>query len=172
MVKFHIDWNKKENKRMFEGKSLVFHCHHYNCYLQRTLEDAKMVDGKGIQINTARDVAFEHFTRVFRDHLELKNPRQKFAFASKFFQLTGFGLIDFSKVNSEGGTVKCPVSHYAKGWLAKWGKRKTPMCYFNVGWIAGVIAAVYCKERFSYEVKETRCEAVRGKGCTFEVEVI
>ncbi len=169
MEKLNISWNKKTNQRLVEGKSLVFHCHHYNCFLQRTLEDAKIVDGKGIQIESAREVAFEQFTKAFEDHQKLKTAKQKLKFASNFFQIAGFGLIDFSKTNTEGGTVTCPVSHYAKGWVAKWGKRKTPMCYFNTGWIAGVMAAAYNKELYDYDVRETKCEAVKGKGCKFEV---
>jgi len=171
MVEFNIDWKKAENKRLVEGKSLVFHCHHYNCYLQRTIEDAQSIDGKGIQVNTAREVAHEHFTKAFSNHPELNTPQKKFGFASTFFQIAGFGKVDFANMKEDGGIVKCPSSHYARGWVAKWGKRKTPACHFNAGWIAGVAAAVFNKDRYSYDVEEIECEAVKGKGCAYRVGV-
>ncbi len=171
MADLLIDWKKAENVRLVEGKPLVFHCHHYNCHLQKTIEDSRIVDGKGIQLTAAREVAFEHFTKAFANHSELKEPKERLAFAENFFRLAGFGLVDFSKVSKNGGFVTCPSSHYAKGWVVKWGKRKTPMCFFNAGWIAGVLAAAYDGQRFTYDVQETMCEAVTGKGCTFQVGV-
>ncbi len=172
MGDYNIEWNKKTNTRLVEGKQLVFHCHHYNCHLQKTIEDAKMIDGKGIQTNTAREVAYEHFIKAFTSHPELNTPKMRLAFAAKLFQIQGFGIVNFGKTTENGGIVKCPVSHYAKGWITKWGKRKTPTCHFNTGWIAGVLAAAYNKQRYHFEVTETQCEAVKGKGCSFKVEVI
>jgi predicted hydrocarbon binding protein len=45
------------------------------------------------------------------------------------------------------------------------------MCFFNTGWIAGVFEAVYDKQRYYFDVAETSCEAVKGKGCKYNVEV-
>jgi hypothetical protein len=171
MAELQVVWNKNENVRLVEGESLVFHCHHYNCILQKTIEDAKVIDGKGIQVNTAREVAYRQFTKAFKDHTDLKTPAQRLAFAATLFQVAGFGKVDFKGAKATGGIVKTPTSHYAKGWIAKWGKRDTPMCHFNAGWIAGAVAAAFDKERYYFDVKETACEAVKGKGCSYALEV-
>jgi predicted hydrocarbon binding protein len=171
MTKFNVDWNKQQNIRLVEKSSLVFHCHHYNCHLQKTIEDAQIVDGKGIQINVAREVAFNQFSKAYSLHPELKTTKQKLDFAAELFQVQGFGKVVFTKIDETGGVVKVPVSHYAKGWVTKWGKRFTPVCLFNTGWIAGVLAAVYDKQRYHYEVTETDCIAVTSKECVYTVGV-
>ena len=171
MANLNIDWNKETNTRIVEGKSLVFHCHHYNCFLQKTIEGPEDVDGKSILTDAARGTAYEHFTTAFSNHADLATPEQKLGFASEFFRIAGFGLVDFSNAGEEGGVVKCPTSHYARGWLSKWGARKTPCCYFNTGWIEGVMAASYRKGKDHYKAEETRCEAVDGKGCEYKVKV-
>lgn len=169
MQEISIQWDKARNERYIEGVPHVFHCHHYNVYLQKTLEDAKIVDGKGIQKNAAQEVAFEQFSKAFSERDDLKDTAERLKFAEQLFKMLGFGTIDFSEI--ESGKVTCPVSHYAKGWMSKWGNRSRPVDYFVAGWLGGLLSAVYEKPRFHYEVTETQCQAVDGDVCIFKVEV-
>jgi len=175
MAELNIQWDKNNNVRIVEGKSLVFHCHHYNCFLQKSIEGPKTINGKEILTDEALKTSYEHFTKAFSDHKELKAPKERLMFASMFFQVAGFGIVRFNSaftgVSEKGGKVFCSVSHYAKGWVSKFGKRDTPCCHFNTGWISGALAAAFDKERYYYITKETKCEAVSGKGCTYLVEV-
>lgn len=171
-MNFSVKWNRLDNERSIEEKPVVYHCHHYNIALQKTIEDTRAVDGITILKNSAREVAYEQFKQAFMNHSELTSESEKFNFASQYFKMAGFGLIDFSKVNEQGGIVHCPTSHYAKGYLAKFNRREKPVCHFVAGWIAGVIAAVYFNDLYIYDVAETQCQAVTGNpGCTFKVEL-
>lgn len=171
MSDFNVEWVKNKNTRLVEGVPLVFHCHHYNCHLQKTIDDAKIVDGIAIQIDGAREVVYDQMKSAFSKHSELDTPKKKLEFAAELFKLQGFGIINFAKVSEKGGVVKCPVSHYAKGWTSKWGKREKPLCYFNTGFVAGTLAAVYGKPRYYFDVEETACLAVKDKYCEYTVQV-
>ena len=172
MTDLNINWKKEENVRNVEGKSLVFHCHHYNCFLQKTIEGPQSVKGKEILTDVAREVGFEQMSKAFNDHTELKTPEEKLGFATEFFKIAGFGIIDFSKIHAKGGVVTTPTSHYSRGWLSKWGTRATPGCHFNTGWMAGVLAAAYKKDMNHYNSIETKCESMTGNsGCEYRIEV-
>jgi predicted hydrocarbon binding protein len=154
------------------GHVMVFHCHNYNVVLQRTIEDPAYIDGKALLVNAAEEVTFVQFRDYFEHLPKMSSPSQRLEIAERLFRECGFGLIGFDRVDQDGGIVVAPVSHYAVGWKAKFGERKTPGCFFVCGFIAGAMEAAYNAGIGSYDVTELRCVAAGDDEDRFQVKRI
>jgi hypothetical protein len=152
------------------GERLVFHCHHYNLTLQRTVDDALGADAALIQ----QAAATESAERMLQGLLEGQdgNLRSRIDRAADIFGALGFGKADGTRLGAEGGTVVLATSHYAVGYEAKFGKARSPVCYFAVGyWVAAL--ALAAKLPTSRLVgREARCGAVQGGACEVRIEVL
>lgn len=139
------------------GEPHVFHCHHYNCFLQKTIADqAALVDVKPLLSNAATEVALA----------ELKGLKADAATAQALFQQLGFGLLDLSKVSAQGGAATVSGSHYGLGWLSKFGKAAEPVCFFAAGFVEAAARQLYGT---AFTVKETACIASGANACRFEL---
>lgn len=152
------------------GRRLVFHCHHYNVYLQRTIED-----GLGERAAWLLSAAASESARAAFEELEREqpagSPRALIERAGEIFATQGFGRADVSGLGPHGGRIELVPSHYALGWVAKWGRRETPCCHFAVGFFAAAVAVAggHASERIrAYEV---RCAAAGAESCSLVVEV-
>jgi hypothetical protein len=151
------------------GEPLVFHCHHYNTYLQRTIQDAESVDSTAVLIGAAAEVAYSQLTKAFADE-GLADPEARKALAVEIYSWAGFGTFDLSAVGPEGGSVETPNSHYAMAWKVKWGKASDPVCHFASGWLAGATAAIYDTPNGSYVVTHEACAATEtSETCAFTI---
>lgn len=137
------------------GEPHVFHCHHYNCFLQKSIADqAVLVDHQRLLTDAATETVFAELGAI--------GP----ALAEELFQHLGFGLLDASELSATGGVVTVKASHYALGWLSKFGQARAPVCFF----VAGFVEAL-ARRRFgaNYQVTETTCVANGASACRFEV---
>lgn len=140
------------------GEPHVFHCHHYNCFLQKTITDqASLVDTSRILTEAAAETVFSQLTSL----------NATSATATTLFSQLGFGVLGLDKVSAVGGTAEVRASHYAQGWLSKFGSASAPVCFFAAGFIE---AAARKLHGGPFTVKETSCVAAGGKTCTFEVK--
>ncbi len=140
------------------GEPHVFHCHHYNCFLQQSImKQAALFDVKRLLTDAATEVVFA----------ELSALNASPATTEELFRQLGFGLLDAQGLTATGGHASVKASHYALGWLSKFGQAAEPVCYF----VAGFIEAA-ARQRFGkgFEVKETACVANGAARCTFEVK--
>jgi hypothetical protein len=140
-IELKPEFDRTNNAVTVAGAHMVIHCHHYNTHLLQTA------------------------------HPEVASVEDKLKVAIEMSKTFGFGLVDFSEVTEEGGTVWAPSSHFATGWMAKWGHRQTPGCYFTAGYVAGALEAAYGKPLGYYKVAEEECLAVGAPKCRFTVEV-
>lgn len=147
---------------VFGGEPHVFHCHHYNVFLQRTIEDLPDVDGAAIQAAAAEEVVFGQLKRTLAGDRALDD-------GAALFQELGFGVLDLTGLSAEGGEVKAPVSHYAQGWVSKFGQHKGPACHFVRGYLAALTAVAFDRPAGSYDVTETACAADGAAVCIFVV---
>ena len=53
-------------RRRIAGHDVIIHCHHYNARLQRTIEGARGIDGKGILVAAAGAMGMIWLTVVGR----------------------------------------------------------------------------------------------------------
>jgi len=151
-------------------RRLVFHCHHYNVYLQRTIEDGLKDRARGLLIAAGMEAA-----RAMLGGLEEKtpsgSPAASLARAAEVFRDHGFGRLDVSELSEGGGIAVLERSHYAVGWLAKWGQRQEPGCFYAVGFVGGAVAVAgkIAPERIT--AREVECLATGAASCRIVVEV-
>lgn len=154
----------------FGGRRIVFHCNHYNTFLQRTIEDGLGERAGDLLLRSGMEAS-----RLLLSGVEAESPSETplalLSRAAEIFSDQGFGKLDVSRLGVLGGEAIVRHSHYAVGWLGRWGKRKTPCCFYPAGYIGGAIAVAgkFAPERIS--VRETACLAAGAEQCTFVVEV-
>lgn len=138
------------------GEPHVFHCHHYNCFLQKSIaEQGALIDAAPLLTDAAAEVVLAELNALGTVD------------AQELFAHLGFGLLDASALSAEGGRAVVKGSHYALGWRSKFGSSSEPVCFFPAGFIEAV-----ARHRFkgAYKVKETACVASGASECRFEVE--
>lgn len=149
------------------GDPMIFHCHHYNTYLQRSIRDAGYIDSRPFLIGAAEEVAHAQLRTLFKS-TGIADAAERKALAQTVYRWAGFGTFDLSVLTAEGGTISTPHSHYALGWKSKWGTAPEPVSFFAAGWLAGALAAVHDLPQGSFAVEQTACPAAgSGEVSTF-----
>ena len=153
----------------FDGSLISLHCHHYNCGLLKTIEEISQVDGHALIVETAAEEFFANFKQLLSEELKGASPDRALQEASELYRFMGFGRLDLSRLTADGGSAHADSSYYVVAWLAKYGRRETPVCYFTSGFIAGILGAIFDVTPYTYEVKETQCIMLRQDRCEFLV---
>ncbi len=156
---------KSVEYQKFSNHDGVLHCHHYNCFLQRTIQDPGYIDPDPLLKKAAALVAMSHMNIFFANN-PAKNSALALEIGAALCKDRGFGILDLSGVNEKGGRVVSSMSHYGFGWLKKFGKSSNPVCHFLAGYIRGILSAAFQKE---FTVAETLCRAKGDGRCIFEV---
>ncbi len=162
-----------EHRRFVLGdEPMLFHCHHYNMYLQQSILDADYIDSRPFLIGAAAEVSYHQMSVLFSE-MKLSGPAERKKMAERIFKWAGFGAVDLSPLGEKGGKTSTRSSHYVIGWQAR---NETPsresICFFMSGWLAGTMAAVYNKPLGYFAVQETSCSATDlNEPCTFELSV-
>lgn len=160
-----IDNTSPTECRQAFGRHSVLHCHHYNCFLQRTIQDPEYIETLSLLKKSAAEIAYEHFSAL-QQEVSTQDWASLLSLAANLCKYRGFGILDFSKVNDSGGRVTSEMSHYGVGWLKKFGESDSPICHFLTGYIQGVLTSIFQKE---YSVSETLCYGKGNGKCIFEV---
>ena len=85
------------------GEPLVIHCHHYNCFLQRSIRDAEYIDSAPFLVGAAAEVAFAQLTELLSATQDI--PARK-ATVEALYRACGLGLIDLGRLTERGGEVR------------------------------------------------------------------
>lgn len=141
------------------GEPAIFHCHHYNCFLQRSILDAEDIESRPFLVGAAAEVAYAQLRELFAAR-ELSEPAARARLASEVFRWAGFGAIDLASLGAGGGLLETPYSHYSLGWKSKFGASGAPVAFFDAGWVAGALAAIHDLPLGSYAVEQTACVAM------------
>lgn len=159
------------NAFVANNEPMIFHCHHYNCFLQSSIENTKeYIDVYPILINSAQEVVFNQM-RNFFEGKDL-SFREKLNVAATHHKLNGFGTLNFDSITEEGGTVYSNSNHYAEGWVSKFGIRnpnEPGVSFFSTGFVAGVMDAIAGKLG-TYSATQTACTSKGDDTCAFEVK--
>ncbi|MBI4396340.1 MAG: hypothetical protein HY548_04535 [Elusimicrobia bacterium] len=151
------------------GEPMIFHCHHYNAFLQRTIRDADYIDTISILTGAGCEAAHSQLVKIFKEQ-GLREVDARKSFAQELYRWAGFGTLNFSSLTEKGGAVKTPNSHYSVAYSVKSWKSKEPVCFFSSGWLAGALAAIYDKPTGAYSVQHTKCIAMGNPECIFELK--
>lgn len=147
------------------GSRLVFHCHHYNVFLQRSLEDALGERAVRIQRNAACEAARTTLERVFAEAPD-ETLEAKLARAAATFGALGFGRADVSGLGALGGKVRISPSHYAVGWISKLGPAPRAVDHFATGFFRGALCAAAGLAPERVEAEQVACASMREGDAT------
>ena len=134
---FQVKVDADHRRCIVGGKPMVFHCHHYNVTLQRTLIDAAdYADFRPLLVGAAAAVAHAQLGPVFRES-GVASFAERARMASELYRWAGFGTFDLGALGADGGRVTTVNSHYAHGWKSRFGRSEAPVCFFASGFLAG-----------------------------------
>lgn len=140
------------------GEPHVFHCHHYNCFLQKTiLDQAALVPSRQVLTEAAAEVVAAELAALSADG----------ATVEALFRQLGFGLLHLDALTAKGGQAKVADGHYASGWVSKFGRASEPVCFFPAGFVEAATRHLFGG---AFVVTETACAAMGAPACTFEVK--
>lgn len=165
-----IAFNVERGMIELGGRRVVAHCNHYNVFLQRTIEDGlkerapRLLVAAGIEASRSLLSGIEKAAPA-------NSVKESLERAVRIFAEHGFGTFDIAKLGESGGVATMPRSHYAIGWLSRWGVRSTPGCYFPAGYLAGAVAVAAKVAPERVVATETQCHAAGAEICSFVVEV-
>lgn len=84
------------------GEAMIFHCHHYLCYLQRSILDADYIDSRLFLIGAAADSVYNQLQNL-TDGMSVDAKKRV---AEEIYKACGYGLIDLESLGEEGGRGK------------------------------------------------------------------
>lgn len=161
------------------GRRIVFHCHHYNLFLQQTVSDVLQDDAKAVEVAASTEATRGLLTALLSEPSQaaVQSFAERIDLASQLFRALGFGLADTTGLSPEGGNVALVTSHYALGWRLKQGKAAAPICHFATGFWIGALCAVLQVNPERILGTETSCGAQSGETafdnpCRIDLEVL
>lgn len=166
-----VSFAADQNILRLDGVMVSLHCHHYNCGLVKALEEMEAVNAREIIIRAATEEFYTNFRNYILNYLDNKTIREKMDAAAELYRFMGFGRLDLSGLNEFGGIAYADSSYYVTGWLAKYGRRKTPVCHLTCGFLSGILVAIFDQSVGKYVVEETNCMITGSYLCKFVVSV-
>lgn len=151
----------------FAGAPAVYHCHHFNLFLDQTIDDALGPKaGAELRFTAAREAAHDLIAGVCaREGADM--PVERIELASKIFAAMGHGKLSFA-ADARGGEVHGDHLHYGFAWREKYGhtvRRRTPADAFAAGYAAAAVEVAYDLPRESMGATEGECVALRAPRC-------
>jgi hypothetical protein len=150
---------------------VLYHCHHFNLFLEQTVDDALgAARGEALRIAAARDAAYCLLKRLV-EAAGAQTPPERLELAREVFAAMGQGRLDVD-ATATGGKAHGEYLHYGFSWLQKYGhtvRRKQPADAFAAGFAAAATEIAFDLERGSMGVAESACVARKEPRCEFEL---
>jgi hypothetical protein len=167
-VRIPTELRKQHGSFLSAGEPLVFHCHHYNVALQKTIEECLPDDCVPLLTDAATEVVAAQLAHILASNPQLQGFAARLQLAAELSRIQGFGLLQIEG-DASGGRAVALRSHYSHGWLIKHGPRSQPTCWFHAGYLAAAFSAAAGTPPGSFEAVEVECAAAHGKRCVFEI---
>lgn len=135
------------------GNTFVAHCHHYNCFLQKTLRSRSGIGMDEVLVNVSASLFFLTFMQAFESEWTLE---QRLAYADAFFRARGYGNPRVREVLTSD-TITATASHHSEGYKSKFGEQDEPQDFFLTGALKGALSAAFGAD---VEVEQERCMAM------------
>lgn len=150
---------------------VVFHCHHYNLFLDQTIDDALGAE-KGEELRTkAAQEAFYNLLKAVMEANNIRTPQDRFRMATELFAAMGQGKVQIL-ANSWGGQATTATPHYGFAWREKYRKkikRRHPADAVTAGFSAAAVEVAYDLPRGTLKAKEETCVALDHPQCSFQL---
>lgn len=171
-TKLRGEYLKDRNAYVVADEPIILHCHHYNIFLQASLEDAKeYIDILPVLVDSAQEVVYAQLHSFFTKE-EIQDVAERKSIAEDFFRFAGYGKIDMQQLTAEGGKAVALSDHYGIGWKLKFGERcKTEggVSYFTSGFLAGATEAIFELPHGIIDCEQLTCIAKGDSHSTFKV---
>lgn len=151
------------------GQPAVYHCHHFNLFLDQTIDDALGTErSRTLRMRSGRE--FSHLLlRSICGRANAETPPERLQIAISLFKSLGHGLLEIN-ATADGGTAQGSFLHYGFAWHEKYGARvprRTPADAFAAGYVAAAVEVAFGLPLGSIEGEETQCIATRAAHCEF-----
>ncbi len=155
-LKLNHRFDIKTNRQYLNDQLTVLHCHHYAIlFTQLGLDAKQLVDGTKILQESAEDTFFKVLTSYYKNN-NVMDIEDRISIAMQMFSAVGLGKMVKNSLDENGGEIEMPKAYLDEGWILKWGKNNEPVNYIGMGFVAGMVAAVFDKSIRSYKVTETQ----------------
>ena len=155
----------------YAGIPVVHHCHHFNLFLDQTIDDALGPhEGATLRFAAAREAA-STFLEALLFESDATTPSQRLEVAVRTFAAMGHGRLTIAATLGGGRAVGQHL-HYGRAWHEKYGhivRRSAPADTFAAGFIAAAVERAYGGEPLQLQTLEVECVAMRALRCAFEV---
>jgi hypothetical protein len=155
----------------FADVPVVYHCHHFNLFLDQTVEDA--LGGKvsaAVRTEAAREASYELLSGLTRA-VGADTPAERLELARTVFAAMGHGRLEVL-AGKEGGRARGEYLHYGYSWQQKYGSvvtRRRPADMFAAGFAAAALEVAFDLPRETVASEETTCIAMRSPTCEFDL---
>lgn len=170
-LKDHRAYAAEHDLMFLAGAPVVYHCHHFNLFLDQTIDDAVgSKDGQLLRIAAAhefaRDLIERAVTRVRAD-----TPAERIQVAQQIFKAMGHGTLSM-QTDASGGTARGAFTHYGYTWKEKYGsvvRRRLGADAMAAGFVAAATEVAYDLAPGSLVASETSCIALKHDHCDFSL---
>jgi len=150
---------------------VIYHCHHFNLFLDQTVDDA-LGGGAGtrLRIEAAREAAYDLLANL-SSAAGAVTPAERLELARAVFAAMGHGRLELS-ADRDGGRARGEYLHYGFAWHEKYGRavrRRRPADSFAAGFAAAATEVAFDIPRESMDCTETACVAMRSPSCELEL---
>lgn len=153
------------------GEPAVYHCHHFNLFLDQTIDDGLGVqDGTTLRMRAAREFSHRLLTAIFAE-IGAETPPERMRVAASVFRTMGHGTLDVD-ADARGGIARGTFLHYGYSWHEKYGgkvRRRHAADAFACGYAAASVEVAFGLPLGSMEGHEIECVALRSSSCLIEL---
>ncbi len=152
---------------------VVYHCHHFNLFLDQTIEDT-LGPQKSYELRS--NVAYRAWYQLLADAIsnsDVSTPIEKLTLAKTIFKNMGHGKINLFWETNKGEAIG-EFLHYGYSWKQKYGefvKRFHPADPVAAGFARAAIEVSFNLPTFSLTTDETQCIAIDSEQCYFTIDL-
>lgn len=161
----------RQHLMFLAGEPAVYHCHHFNLFLDQTIDDGLGVqEGTTLRMNAAREFAQRLLTAICTE-VGAETPPERIRVALAVFSAMGHGTLDID-ADARGGIARGSFLHYGYSWHEKYGskvRRRHAADAFACGYAAAAVEVAFGLAPGSMEGHEIECVAMRSSSCLIEL---
>lgn len=165
-------WIPEQDLLFLANQPVIYHCHHFNLFLDQSIDDALGHDAAWVVKSRASCEMATHLIRGFCQIQGAETPAERLQAAQMLFGAMGHGTLSVLW-DEQQGEAHGEFLHYGYTWKEKYGsriKRRTPVDAFGAGFAAAAVAVAFDLPDFSIVAEEQDCVALRAKHCLFQLE--
>jgi hypothetical protein len=165
----HRQYIPDQELMFLAGEPMVYHCHHFNLFLDQTIDDALgAAEGTLLRTEAAAEFAHRLLTSLC-SKMAADTPPERLQLCQELFRQLGQGTLEIN-ADAEGGRAIGTHLHYSFAWQEKYGKkvkRHHAADAFAAGFAAASVEVAFGLPPGSMTAKEEQCFALRDKSCVF-----